>query len=91
MVQFEWSISMGQILTMLTIVGTGLHLHKKLVVFDAQLAMIWADYVKRHGLDGSPPQTCAAHYHYRAGDAPSEKKKIRIERAEHSLDDNEER
>jgi hypothetical protein len=72
MLQFDWTISLGQVLTMISILGTGLHLHKKIVVYDEQHKMIWRDYASRHGLCGKDPKPCAAHTHWRVGDEEHE-------------------
>ena len=65
---FEWSISLGQCLMILSVLGGVLHLHRQFVVMTDQHGMMWRDYASRHGINGSKAMPCAAHTHYRPPD-----------------------
>jgi hypothetical protein len=62
MIHFDWSISLGQVVTLVTLLGLGAHLHGQLVTLGQQHGMMWDDYAARHGLTGSSPKACAAHH-----------------------------
>lgn len=65
MLHFDWTISLGQIVTVVTLLGMGAYWHKQLVILTQQHGLMWNDYSARHGLDGAAPMTCAAHGHQR--------------------------
>lgn len=65
MLQFEWTVSLGQVLTMLTVVAA-------VSVMRFEHVLMWRDYKNRHGINGSPPTPCAAHVHFRSTDITRE-------------------
>jgi hypothetical protein len=67
-VHFEWTISLGQCLTIITFLGGVLHLHHQFVVMTDQHGMMWQDYIRRYGINGDYPQLCAAHMQRRSSD-----------------------
>jgi hypothetical protein len=68
--QFEWTISLGQVLMIVSVLGGVLHLHHQFVTMANQHGMMWRDYSSRHGINGSKATPCAAHTHthYRVTD-----------------------
>ena len=63
-----WMVLLGQAATIVTVLVSVIHLHRKFVEQSLQHGMMWRDYISRHGINGSGPKPCAAHIHYQSSD-----------------------